>query len=83
MLVEKDVLYGSRPLFLHALATLQHPGFEGRSFPELQRPLLDLLSESVSAKVGESRHVNLVVTFTVKGKDAEMLKNVPEVRVYF
>lgn len=81
-LVEKDVLHGSRPLFLHALAALQHPGLEGRSFPELQRPLLDILSEFAPVKDAPPQHLNLVVTFTIKGEE-EMLSNVPEVRVYF
>ena len=81
-LVAKDILFGSRPLFLHALASLQHPGLQGFSFPELQRPLVDMLGDFAASKEAVPDHVNLVVTFTVKGQE-EMLKNVPEVRVYF
>jgi hypothetical protein len=42
-LLAKDVLYGSRPLFLHSLATLQHPGAKTYEFPELNRPLVEIL----------------------------------------
>lgn len=39
----KDVLHGSRPLFLHSLATLQHPSAKTYEFPELNRPLMAML----------------------------------------
>ena len=84
-LLAKDVLYGSRPLFLHSLANLQHPGAKTYEFPELNRPLVEMLqpdklTESSLAKTPD--FVNLVVTFTLKGDD-KILEHVPELRIYF
>ena len=85
----KDVFYGSKPIFLHSLAKIQHPEITSNTgYPALQKRLIDVLDID-AAEIPAS--LNLTVTFAKKTEDggsansasAEILENVPQVRIWF
>jgi len=78
----RDIFYSSTPIFMYALAKIQDPGITNiLDCSTLSKKLVSLLE----IKQGDqTEFVDLTVTFIEKGGNEEqIIKNVPDVRVYF
>ena len=76
----RGVIYGSTPLYLHALESALKPDAKNMmEYPVMRKKMKDLLD----MKEGKCPpFVNLTVTLVAKG-DEKLIEHVPEVRVYF
>ena len=76
----RGVLFGSTPLYLHALESALKPGVKNKFEYPVMRKTMDELLNMEKGKC--PAFVNLTVTLVVQGSQA-LLEHVPEVRVYF
>ena len=78
----RDIFYSSTPIFMFALAKVQDPGITDiMHCSTLSKKLFNLLE--ITEK-DNTEFVDLMITFVLKeGDQDEIIKNVPEIRVYF